>query len=156
MSSAYAKNKRSPAAVSRNYSAAPPGCGFLPLRSWSCRELQALLVRIIAGVSALPHACCTDAFDEEDDDEAEQKEQDQEGTDDKELEKEQLLYWEVSIALISCAPPSELMLHPSPDLEASQPAPAQQNCLVQSFCARASSMAVGSGLANHMQLCMLG
>ncbi len=60
------------------------------------------------------HVCCTDAFDEEDDDEAEQREQDQEGTDDKELDKEQLLYWEVSTALTSCTSPSEVMLRLSP------------------------------------------
>ena len=60
------------------------------------------------------HVCCADAFDEEDDDEAEQREQDQEGTDDKELDKEQLLYWEVSTALILCASPLEVMLRLSP------------------------------------------
>ena len=47
-------------------------------------------------------ACCADAFDEEDEDEAEQKAQEQDGTDDRDLDKEQLLYWEVSIALIAC------------------------------------------------------
>ena len=74
----------------------------------------------------MKHACCADAFDEEDEEEAEQKEQDQEGTDDKELDKEQLLYWEVSIAVISWTSLPEALLHLAPDLEASQAAQAQQ------------------------------